>query len=189
MTAPFATALVPPEASSGEIARNELQSRLAGLNKMGGRNADPAQKQKKLREACEGFESIFIQKMWEEMRKTLPKSTLLHGKEEEFWQGMYNQELAKKMTAAGGIGLADMMYAQLSRSLVSASRSTATDAAGTGAPAFTPTAAPMLAPAPAAPSGDEGGSAAGPDHKASGPAVASIYGGVNPTQDAGHGRA
>ena len=88
MTAPFATALVPPEANSDAIARNELQSRLAGLGKMGGSHADPAQKKKKLREACEGFESIFIQKMWEEMRKTLPKSTLLHGKEEEFWQGM-----------------------------------------------------------------------------------------------------
>lgn len=185
MTTPFATALVPPEAGANEIARNELQSRLAGLGKMGGRNADPAQKEKKLREACEGFESIFIQKMWEEMRKTLPKSTLLHGKEEEFWQGMYNQELAKKMTAAGGIGLADMMYAQLSRSLVSASRSTATDAAGTGAPAFTPQAAPMLAPAPTAqPAADNTASA--PGKNASGPTAAGVYGGVAPMQDAGH---
>jgi Rod binding protein. len=97
---------------------------------------------------------------------------------------MYNQELAKKMTAAGGIGLADMMYAQLSRSLVSASRSTATDAAGTSAPAFTPAAAPMLAPAPAAPSASEGAEAAA--KPASNSAAASIYGGVAPMQDAGH---
>lgn len=186
MTTPLASALVPPEAGPNEIARKDLQSRLAGLGKLGGHNADPARKEKKLREACEGFESIFIQKMWEEMRKTLPKSTLLHGKEEEFWQGMYNQELAKKMTAAGGIGLADMMYAQLSRSLVSASRSTATDAAGSGTPAFMPQAAPMLAPSPKATAADGDAHAAAPGKKASDPVPSSIYGGVAPMQDDGH---
>ena len=185
MTTPMSTALIPPEAGAGEIARNEMQSRLAGLGNLGGKKMDPAQKEKKLRESCEGFESIFIQKMWEEMRKTLPKSTLLHGKEEQFWQGMYDQELAKKMTSAGGIGLADMMYAQLSRGLVSASRSTATDASGMGQPAFTPEAAPMLTPVNTAES-DHAGSAtaASGSRRASGHA-ASVYDGISPLQDAG----
>ena len=185
MTTPMSTSLIPPEAGAGEIARNEMQSRLAGLGSLGGNKMDPAQKEKKLRESCEGFESIFIQKMWEEMRKTLPKSTLLHGKEEQFWQGMYDQELAKKMTSAGGIGLADMMYAQLSRGLVSASRTTATDASGTGQPAFTPEAAPML-PRSNGAENEAQRNAAGTaeSHKASGPA-ASIYGGVAPTHDDG----
>lgn len=185
MTTPMSTSLIPPEAGAGEIARNEMQSRLAGLGNLGGKKMDPAQKEKKLRESCEGFESIFIQKMWEEMRKTLPKSTLLHGKEEQFWQGMYDQELAKKMTSAGGIGLADMMYAQLSRGLVSASRTTATDASGTGQPAFTPEAAPMLTRVNTA-EGEAQGNAAGTagSHRGSGPA-ASIYGSVAPTHDDG----
>ena len=187
MTTPMSTALIPPEAGAGEVARKEVQSRLAGIGNLGGKNIDPAQKEKKLRESCEGFESIFIQKMWEEMRKTLPKSTLLHGKEEQFWQGMYDQELAKKMTSAGGIGLADMMYAQLSRGLTSASRATATDASAIQRP-FTPEAAPMLAPAPDAGnanSGNNGASAKG-RNGASG-AAASVYGGVAPMQDAGQG--
>ena len=187
MTTPMSTALIPPEAGAGEVARKEVQSRLAGIGNLGGKNIDPAQKEKKLRESCEGFESIFIQKMWEEMRKTLPKSTLLHGKEEQFWQGMYDQELAKKMTSAGGIGLADMMYAQLSRGLTSASRATATDASAIQRP-FTPEAAPMLAPAPDAGnanSGNNGASAKG-RNGASG-ATASVYGGVAPMQDAGQG--
>lgn len=187
MTTPMSTALIPPEAGAGEVARKEVQSRLAGIGNLGGKNIDPAQKEKKLRESCEGFESIFIQKMWEEMRKTLPKSTLLHGKEEHFWQGMYDQELAKKMTSAGGIGLADMMYAQLSRGLTSASRATATDASAIQRP-FTPEAAPMLAPAPDAGnanSGNNGASAKG-RNGASG-ATASVYGGVAPMQDAGQG--
>ena len=187
MTTPMSTALIPPEAGAGEVARKEVQSRLAGIGNLGGKNIDPAQKEKKLRESCEGFESIFIQKMWEEMRKTLPKSTLLHGKEEQFWQGMYDQELAKKMTSAGGIGLADMMYAQLSRGLTSASRATATDASAIQRP-FTPEAAPMLAPAPDAGnanSGNNGASAKG-RNGASG-ATAPVYGGVAPMQDAGQG--
>ena len=183
MTTPMSTALIPPEAGAGEIARNEMQSRLAGLGNLGGKKIDPAQKEKKLRESCEGFESIFIQKMWEEMRKTLPKSTLLHGKEEQFWQGMYDQELAKKMTSAGGIGLADMMYAQLSRGLVSASRSTATDASVTSQRAFTPDAAPMLTPSSTAENEHDGTAlAANASRRTS---AAAVYGGVAPVQDAG----
>ena len=185
MTTPMSTALVPPEAGAGEIARNEMQSRLAGLGNLGGKKIDPAQKEKKLRESCEGFESIFIQKMWEEMRKTLPKSTLLHGTEEQFWQGMYDQELAKKMTSAGGIGLADMMYAQLSRGLVSASRSTATDASAMGQRAFTPEAAPMLTPTNAAEAERSGSAAAASGNRRAPGSAASVYDGVSPLQDAG----
>ena len=92
----MSTALIPPEAGAGEVARKEVQSRLAGIGNLGGKNIDPAQKEKKLRESCEGFESIFIQKMWEEMRKTLPKSTLLHGKEEQFWQACTIRSWPKK---------------------------------------------------------------------------------------------
>ncbi len=141
---------ISPEAAHNENARRELQGRLAGLGDLNGRKLSPEQKARKLREACEGFESVFIQKMWQEMRNTLPKGGLLQGREEKFWQDMYDQELSKKMTSAGGIGLADMMYAQLSRNLVSASRS----AAGTGhAPAFTPGAAPLLPAAAEDPAG------------------------------------
>ena len=93
-----------------------------------------ADKAKKLRESCEGFESIFIQKIWEQMRATIPESTLLKGREEKFWQGMYDQELAKTMASAGGIGLADMMYEQLSRGLSDASKSAANVQAGQPSP-------------------------------------------------------
>jgi Rod binding domain-containing protein len=103
----------------------------------------PADKEKKLRESCEGFEAIFIQKMWEQMRATIPESGLLKGREEKFWQSMYDQELAKTMAGAGGIGLADMMYEQLSRGLRAASKDAA-DAAGGRPSGF----AEAVAPAP-----------------------------------------
>jgi Rod binding domain-containing protein len=148
MTAPLTTPYGSPSAANAENTRYELQAKLAGIGDLRGKKMTPEQKEKKLREACEGFESVFIQKMWQEMRNTLPKGGLLHGREEKFWQDMYDQELSKKMTSAGGIGLADMMYAQLSRNLVSASRSLAGAsgmAQGTG---FTPSAAPLLPKGP-----------------------------------------
>lgn len=83
-------------------------------------------KDAKLREACEGFESIFIQKIWEQMRKNVQQDGYLHSRDEQTYQGMYDQEFAKKMTAAGGIGLADMLYEQLSQRLGESSRTSTT---------------------------------------------------------------
>lgn len=197
MTSPLTTGLVPHEAGTAEVSRREFQSRLAGIGNLNGKKMTEAEKEKKLREACEGFESIFIQKMWQEMRNTLPKTNMLQGREEQFWQSMYDQELAKSMTAAGGIGLADMMYAQLSRNLVSASRSTASSVGGTDS-GFTPQAASILpetgnessagAVADArggtsAPGGEQGG--AGHSALRGSAPIPSVYDGIAPVQDVG----
>lgn len=88
------------------------------------RLGDTATKQEKLREACEGFEAVFIQKMWEQMRKTVPKEGYLHSKDEEMYQSLFDVELSKKMAGAGGIGLADMLYQQLSQQLEDTGRTT-----------------------------------------------------------------
>ncbi len=101
-----------------ELVQNEIKA-------LGQSGLSDAEKAKKLREQCEGFESIFIQKMWQQMRATLPQENPLVGREEKFWQSMYDQELSKKMSEGGGIGLADMMYEQLSQNLASVSRTTA----------------------------------------------------------------
>lgn len=76
----------------------------------------------KLREACQGFETIFIQKMWDQMRKNVPKEGYLHSKQEAMYQSMYDHEFSKKMAEAGGIGLADMLYEQLSQTMAESSR-------------------------------------------------------------------
>jgi len=76
---------------------------------------DAEKKEKELRKASEGFEAIFIQKMWEEMRASMPENTMHGSKEEKYWQSMYNQQLGEDMAANGGIGLADMMMEQLSK--------------------------------------------------------------------------
>lgn len=148
MTSPLDMAAMQTGAS--DQASRDLQNQLGNVGNLHGKNISPEARAKKLREACEGFESIFIQKMWQEMRNAVPRGGLFQGREEKFWQDMYDQELSKSMTKAGGIGLADMMYEQLSKNLGDASKSTADMVAGA---AFVPGAAPLVpnaAPADAA---------------------------------------
>ena len=156
----------------------ELQNRVRGLNESSSSRLTPEQKEKRLREACEGFESIFIQKMWQQMRATLPQNGLLHSRDEKMWQDMYDQERAKSMASVGGIGLADMMYEQLSRNLVSASRGTA-GASGRSA-AFVAEAAPLVTPAAATKAEAGKQPVAVADASAEAPQVAPIYEGYAP---------
>ncbi|GAB7078993.1 peptidoglycan DD-metalloendopeptidase family protein [Megalodesulfovibrio paquesii] len=92
----------------------------------GGDEAAARRKDAKLREACQGFESIFLNKIWSQMRQSLPKEGYLHSKEEEFYQQMFDKELMDKMSRNGGIGLGDMLYQHLKESSERASRTTAT---------------------------------------------------------------
>lgn len=171
MTTPISSAMIPHDASAAEQSRREMQARINGLGGLAGSKLSEEAKAKKLREACEGFESIFIQKMWQEMRNTVPKGGMMHSSQERIWQDMYDQELSKSMTSAGGIGLADMMYEQLTRNLVSASRSAV---AMSGSGGFTPTAAPLLQENPAEEPAKE------TEARARGGAMASIYDGDAP---------
>lgn len=103
---------------------NDVVQRKMSMDAMRKRLGDGRTEEQKLRESCEGFESLFIQKMWEQMRKTLPKEGYLHSKDEETYQSMFDVELSKKMASSGGMGLADMLYEQLSQKLTSAARTT-----------------------------------------------------------------
>jgi len=80
--------------------------------------------EKKLRGACEGFESIFINKLWKQMRASVPKEGYLHSKEEDFYLSMFDTEIAKKMSSAGGIGLGDLLFEQLQEKLSEAGAGT-----------------------------------------------------------------
>lgn len=74
---------------------------------------DPAY-QKKLREACQGFESMFIKMMWKEMRNTVHENPLFgESQGEKIFRDMLDTELADRMSESGGLGLADVMYDQL----------------------------------------------------------------------------
>ena len=107
-----------------EATASELVQRKMDMDALRKRLGDTTTKQEKLRESCEGFEAIFLQKMWEQMRKTVPKEGFLHSKDEEMYQSLFDIELCKKMAGAGGIGLADMLYEQLAQQLENTGRTT-----------------------------------------------------------------
>lgn len=70
-----------------------------------------------LRNACQEFESYFINMMFKEMRKTVDTSGsfIPVGYAESTFQDMLDEETSKNAAQSGGIGLADMMYKQMSR--------------------------------------------------------------------------
>ncbi|MDK2920716.1 MAG: peptidoglycan hydrolase FlgJ [Desulfonauticus sp.] len=68
---------------------------------------------KKLKEVAQDFEAIFLQKIWEQMRKTVPKEGYLHSKEEDMYLSLFDIELSKIMAKSGGIGLSELIFEQL----------------------------------------------------------------------------
>ena len=69
---------------------------------------------KDLKKACEGFEAMFLNMMYRQMRATVPEDTLFgESNAMKIFQDMRDDELMKNVAAGGGIGIADMMYKQL----------------------------------------------------------------------------
>lgn len=77
-----------------------------------------AKKDAELKKACADFESVFVQKMFEGMRKTIPKSGLLDGgMQEEIYTSMFDEELSKLVANGKGMGLGDMMYRHMQKQI------------------------------------------------------------------------
>jgi Membrane-bound metallopeptidase len=116
------TPAVDPRFAMDAAAQQELVHRKQSMDSLRQRLGEGKTEEQRLRESCEGFEAIFLQKMWEQMRKNVKKEGYLHSKDEEAYQSMFDVELSKKMAQAGGIGLADMLYEQLSQKLSNSGR-------------------------------------------------------------------
>lgn len=72
----------------------------------------------KLKETCQEFESLFINMMMKEMRKTVPESELLSSSfATDTYQEMLDEEISKSASKGNGIGIADAMYKQISAKL------------------------------------------------------------------------
>lgn len=72
----------------------------------------------KLKETCQEFESLFINMMMKEMRKTVPESELLSSSfATDTYQEMFDEEISEAASKGNGIGIADAMYRQISAKL------------------------------------------------------------------------
>jgi flagellar protein FlgJ len=68
----------------------------------------------KLREACADFEAILVHRMLEEMRRTLRHDGLLDGGTgREVYESLYYQEIATRVSRAGGLGIGERLYRQM----------------------------------------------------------------------------
>ena len=86
---------------------NGMGGKLNDLGKVINSN-DP--RQEKLKKAAEGFESMFINLMLSQMRKTIPKSDLIDGgNAQEIFETMFYDEIAKRVSQRGELGIADKL--------------------------------------------------------------------------------
>lgn len=72
-----------------------------------------------LMDACKEFEQYFVEQIFKEMRKTIPKSEESSGylsTMKEYFEDSLYSEYAKSMTEQGdGVGLANQLYEQMKR--------------------------------------------------------------------------
>ena len=83
---------------------------LAGLKAQAGARPDDATKS-----VAQQFESLFLNIMLKEMRKTVGRSELLGSDAMDTYQQMFDQQIAVGMAKAGGIGLAPFIEQQLQK--------------------------------------------------------------------------
>lgn len=74
-----------------------------------------AQNTDELNKTCQDFESLFVSYMMEQMRRTIPEGGLItRSQGEKIYTGMLDNEIAKTVSNSQGMGLARIMYEQMS---------------------------------------------------------------------------
>jgi Rod binding domain-containing protein len=72
---------------------------------------------KSLKNACDGFEEIFVHKMLQVMRSSSEEDRLINGgRGEEIFQDMLDENYAKIITKSRAMGLSDLIYEQTKKS-------------------------------------------------------------------------
>ena len=100
--------------NKANLAQTKGQGDLADKLAQETDKAQQSKDDKKLRQACKDMEAMFLNLMMTNMRNTVQKSGLVDTSKEEIMRSMLDSEMTKNMAEAGGIGIADMLYRQLS---------------------------------------------------------------------------
>lgn len=79
---------------------------------------------KALKVAAQQFEMVFLNMMLKTMREATPQDGMMDSEQTKMFTGMLDQQLAQEMSTRG-VGLADVMVRQLSRTLPGAAPTTA----------------------------------------------------------------
>ena len=93
----------------------------AGRVSPGGGCDGGTDQEREMQSACAELESLFIYYMLQEMRKTVPESSLGGlGGGGDLYRSMADVQMANDIAARGGIGLAEIIQAQLADRLTEA---------------------------------------------------------------------
>ena len=94
---------------------NDLQTKARAAQGNHAVNAAAKSKQDAaLQEACKGFEAMFLNMMYREMRSTVPENDIIKKSNAiKIFEDMRDTEMTKKIADGGGIGLGDLIYKQL----------------------------------------------------------------------------
>lgn len=74
----------------------------------------------RLKWAAQQLEAVFINELWKSMRRTVMKSGMFDGPGVRLFEEMLDEERSKAMASAGDLGLAALIYEQLSVHLADA---------------------------------------------------------------------
>jgi flagellar protein FlgJ len=78
---------------------------------------DTARERKILQEACSNFEALFLQHLFQAMRKTVPESGLLSGGYgQDIYTSLMDQETAKVLAERNATGIAQLLIQHFERS-------------------------------------------------------------------------
>ncbi|OQX30048.1 MAG: hypothetical protein B0D92_00505 [Spirochaeta sp. LUC14_002_19_P3] len=101
-------------AASMDVHQNHSQE--AQLSTLTRRSKTSSQDE--LKAVCGDFETLFVKMMLDSMRSTLSDDTLIpKNSGEKLFEDQLYEEYAKKISQTAKLGIADMMYNQLSETL------------------------------------------------------------------------
>ena len=98
--------------------QNALEEATSKLNKNSAimTKEEVAERDQEIKDASTQLEAILLKMMYNEMWKTVPKDTLFGDDNAmEIYRDMYHEELTKQIAEDGGIGLADFIYQQMTK--------------------------------------------------------------------------
>ena len=111
----FNSASTAAEAASFEAVLKDLQKKAKVTASHVVNEAARSQEDKDLKEACKGFEAMFLNMMYKEMRATVPEDSLFgESNAQKIFRDMHDEKLMENVANGGGVGLADLLYRQLS---------------------------------------------------------------------------
>lgn len=116
MTGPVDAAGSRPSSAHLSAARPSGGPRTGANNFGAAPDAPPpsAGEAARLRWAAEQLESVFINELWKSMRRTVNKTGMFDGPGVRLFEEMLDEERSRAMAAGGGLGLAALLYEQLS---------------------------------------------------------------------------